>query len=187
MDKESILAIDPKRLATILADIVELHPSVARRLQFAAALQENADIVTPAYNWIDALHAQTAFLDTDGVAGLAIELDALRRGIVEDVSAASPTAAVDLLWHFFSLADSSFNRTDEEAWEISVVFDHACADVVRLAVLAGINPATFALKVKTALAANSYGECQNLMKAIASAREHHPTFTAALQAHLRDS
>jgi len=48
------------------------------------------------------------------VRALADDLDIQRRAIVETVTGADPTEALDLLWRFMALAPSVFERCDED-------------------------------------------------------------------------
>ncbi|MBP0621002.1 DUF6880 family protein [Cupriavidus consociatus] len=77
-----------------------------------------------------------------------------------------------------ALAETVYERTTEEGWEISVIFDEACSNLVKLSNHAGVEPAVFATKVVAALNANQYGEYRALMQAIALAEMWAPAPTS---------
>lgn len=92
------------------------------------------------------------------------------------------------MWEFVALADTVYERTTEEGWEISVIFDEACSDLVKLSISlhAGVEPAVFATKVVAALNRNRrYGEYRALMQAIASAETWAPAYVSQLKALLK--
>ncbi|MCY0389869.1 hypothetical protein OVY01_22275 [Robbsia sp. Bb-Pol-6] len=187
MHKVTRLAIPPDRRDKVLADTAELHPDIGRRLHFAEVVHANADIFDAATTWLDTLLDQTTFLTSRDIAETAVELDALRLAIVDDVANVHPGEAADLLWRFFTLAETIFNRTSEEGYEISRVFDQACVDCVTLAIRAKTLPNTFAHHIRTALAADGYGEFGNLMPSLDAPRPGNSAYVAAVKAHLSPS
>nr|WP_244196923.1 DUF6880 family protein [Paraburkholderia hospita] len=115
---------------------------------------------------------------------LAEELDAMRVTIASNVSAAAPDLAPDLMWQLFTLAGTIFERTTEEGWEVSCVFDEACSDLVRVSVDADVEPMEFTMKVVAAIASEQYGEYRALIRAIASAQPWAPAYVSDLKALL---
>ncbi|WP_454740037.1 hypothetical protein [Cupriavidus necator] len=51
------------------------------------------------------------------------------------------------MWEFFALAGTVYERTTEEEWEVSGIFDEACRDLVKVSIQAGVEPAVFATKL----------------------------------------
>ena len=187
MDKVTRLAILPDHRDKFLTDVGELHPNIGRRLHFAEVVHANADIFGAANTWLDTLLDQTTFLTSRDIAEAAVELDALRLAIVDDVANVHPGEAADLLWRFFTLAETIFNRTGEEGYEISQVFDQACVDCVTLAIRAKTPPNTFAHHIRTALAADGYGEFGSLMPSLDAPGPDDLAYIAAVKAHLPPS
>ncbi|MCY0389877.1 hypothetical protein OVY01_22315 [Robbsia sp. Bb-Pol-6] len=187
MDKATINAIDPARLTDIIADVAELHPHVWRRLCFASAVQAGINVPEAAHAWLEALQAQTSFLSADQVTELASELDALRKGIVRDVIEVAPMLAIELMWEFFTLAEGIFERTAEEATEVSDIFDRACTDLISIAISTGTGPALFATRIAAAQASSQYGEFRELIQAVNAAQANAPTFLSKVNSYLQKS
>ncbi|WP_354675002.1 DUF6880 family protein [Cupriavidus alkaliphilus] len=101
--------------------------------------------------WISELRAQTAFLDMEQIGELSRELDAIRVAIASSIAQAARDLAPDLMWELVALAETVYEHTTEEGWEISVIFDEACSDLVKLSIHAGVELAVFATKVVAAL------------------------------------
>uniref|UniRef100_UPI003FA4C26D DUF6880 family protein n=1 Tax=Cupriavidus necator TaxID=106590 RepID=UPI003FA4C26D len=140
--------------------------------------------------WISELSEQASFLGTEQISELSRELDAIRVAIASSIAQAARGLAPDLMWEFGALADTVYERTTEEGWEISVIFDEACSDLVKLSISlhAGVEPAVFATKVVAALNRNRrYGEYRALIQAIASAETWAPAYVSQLKALLKST
>lgn len=74
------------------------------------------------------------------------------------------------MWQLFTLAETIFECTTEEGWEVNCVFDDACFDLVRVSVDAAVESMEFAAKVVAAITSEQYGEYCALIQAIASAQ-----------------
>ncbi|SMF05003.1 hypothetical protein SAMN06295900_102120 [Trinickia caryophylli] len=139
-----------------------------RRLQFELSAQKGENMSDAVHQWISELGEQTSFLDAEQAGEPARELDAMRVAIVSNVYRAAPKLAMDLMWQLFTLAGTLFERTTEEGWEVSLVFDQACSDLVKMSVDADIEPKMVAKKVVAAISSNHYGEYGALIRAIAA-------------------
>ena len=89
------------------------------------------------------------------------------------------------MWQFFKLARTVYERTTEEGWEVSRVFEEACADLVRVSVDAEVEPKLFATKVVSAISSNDYAEYGALIPAIASAQPRASAYVSELKVLLR--
>jgi hypothetical protein len=181
IDANALAALGPERLATLLAGAVMTNSCVRRRLQFELSAQKGENIAAAARQWISEFCAQTSFLEAEQVGELAEELDAMRVTIASNVFEAAP----DLMWQFFALAGTVFERTTEEGWEVSCVFDEACSDVVKVSVDADVEPVEFATKVVAAIISDQYGEYRALIRAIASAQPWAPEYVSGLKVVLQ--
>ncbi|BFG80419.1 hypothetical protein PTKU46_84530 [Paraburkholderia terrae] len=85
----------------------------------------------------------------------------------------------------FTLAGTIFERTTEEGWEASCVFDEACSHLVSVSVDADVEPVDFATKVVAAIISNHYGEYRALIRAIASAQPWAPAYVSDLKVLLQ--
>ncbi|MFP3564460.1 DUF6880 family protein [Paraburkholderia sp. SIMBA_030] len=82
------------------------------------------------------------------------------------------------------MARTIFERTAEEGWEISQVFDRAYCDMVNLSVNADIEPVVFARKVVAAIISDQYGEYGALVPAIVSVQPRALAYVYELKALL---
>ncbi len=180
-DAKALVAIGSERVATLLAEVAITNPSMRRRLQFELAAQKGENVATAVRQWISEFGEQTSFLDPAQVSELSAELDAMRVTIASSVSQVLPELAPDLMWQIFTLAGSIFERTTEDGWEASCVFDQACTDLVTLSVAAKVEPAVFARKVTAAIIAEQYGEYGTLIQVIASAQQLAPAYASELK------
>uniref|UniRef100_UPI003F494511 DUF6880 family protein n=1 Tax=Cupriavidus yeoncheonensis TaxID=1462994 RepID=UPI003F494511 len=185
IDIKAVAAIEPERQATLLAELARAHPGLRRRLRFELATPRSDSMVATVREWILELGAQTSFLGAEQLSELAAELDAIRAAIAASIARAAPDRAPDLMWEFFALAGNVYERTTEEGWEISSIFDEACSDLVKVSVQADVEPALFATRVVAALISDQYGEYRALIGAIASAEPWAPTYSAQLTALLK--
>lgn len=187
IDAKALAAIGPERLATLLAEVVMVRPCMLRRLQFELTVQKGENVVAAVREWITDFSEQTSFLDAEQLSELAGELDAIRLAIVSHVARVAPDLAPDFMWQFFELAGTVFERTAEEGWEISCIFDEACADLVKVTVYAGTEPTVFAGKVLVAIKSSGYGEYKALVRAIAAAEPRAPVYVSQLKMLLQQS
>lgn len=105
----------------------------------------------------------------------------MRVAVVSNVSRAASDLAPDLMWQVFALAGTLFERTTAEGWEVSGVFDLACADLVKVNVDADVAPGVFATRVVAAISSNRYGEYRALIRAIASAQPQASAYVSELK------
>ena len=183
IDVNVLAAIGSKRLAMLLAEAAMTNPSMRRRVQFELSAQ-NDNVPEVIRRWINELREQTPFLGAGEVGQLARELDDIRASIVSNVSRAAPKLAPELMWQLFTLAGTVYDRTTEEGWEVSQVFDQACADLVKVSVDAEVEPKLFAAKVVSAISSDGYGEYSVLIPAIASAQPWASTYVSEIKALL---
>ena len=177
IDAKALEAVGPERLATLLAGAAMTNPCMRRRLQVELSAQKGENVADAVRQWISELRAQTSFLDSEQVGELAEELDAMRVTIASTVSRAAP----DLMWQLLELAGTIFERTTEEGWEVSCVFDEACSDLVKVSFDADVEPVEFATKVVAAIISDHYGQYGALIRAIASAQPWAPAYVSDLK------
>lgn len=168
IDVTNLVTLGSERLATLLAEVALTNSCIRRRLQFELSAQKSENLSDAVHQWISELGEQTSFLDAEQVGELAGELDAMRVAIVSNVYRAAPKLAPDLMWQLFTLVGTLLERTTEEGWEFSLVFDQACSDLVKMSVDADVEPKAFAKKVVAAISSNHYGEYGALIRTIAA-------------------
>ena len=174
IDGKILAMVDPEHLAPLLAEAAMTNACTRRRLQFELSVLKGEDIPAAVHEWITEFGEQTSFLDTEQIGELAEELNAMRIAIAAHVSRAAPTVAPDLMWRFFTLAGTIFERTSEEGWEISDVFDRACSDLIKLSIDTSVEPVQFATKVGAAIISNHYGEYRALIRQFHPLSHGHP-------------
>lgn len=185
IDANTLVALGPERLATLLAEVAMTNSCMRRRLQFDLSAQKGENMSAAVHQWISELGEQTSLLDAEQVGELAGELDAMRVAIVSNVSRAALKLAPDLMWQFFTLAGTVYEHTTEEGWEVGRVFDRACADLVKVSVDAEVGLKLFAAKVVSAISSNHYGEYSALIPAIASAQPWASAYVSEIRALLQ--
>ncbi|MBB5445633.1 MULTISPECIES: DUF6880 family protein [unclassified Paraburkholderia] len=185
IDVKALVTLGPERLATLLAEAAMMNLCMRRRLQFELSAQKKENVSETVHRWISDLSEHTSFLDAEQVDELARELEAMRAAIVSNVSRAAPKLAPDLMWQFFTLAGTVYERTTEEGWEVSRVFDQACADLVRVSVDAEVEPKLFAARVVSAISSNDYAEYSALIPAIAFAQPWASAYVSEIRALLQ--
>lgn len=179
--------MNPQHLAAMLTEAAETSPCMWRRLHFELTVHKGADVVAATREWIKDLSQQTSFLDAEEISEQARELDAIRAAIVTHVAIAAPNLAPELMWKFFELAKTIFERTSEEGWEVSCVFDEACSELIKVSAHAGIEPTVFAKEVLVALTSNEYGQYNALVRAIAAVEPWAPAHLSRLKVLLQQS
>jgi hypothetical protein len=187
IDLAALAAISPERLAAMLAEAATMLPCMQRRLYFELYVQQGGNVVTATREWIDEFSRQTSFLDAEQIREAAWELDAIRAVIVTHVVLAAPDHAPDMMWRFFKLAETVFERTAEEGWDVSCVFDEACADLIAVSAHAGTEPTVFAEKVLAAVASNEYGQYNALVRVTAEAEPWAAAYLSQLKVLLQQS
>jgi hypothetical protein len=185
IEAKALAAVGAERLATLLAEVAMTNPGMRRRLQFELSAQRGEDVAASVGQWISEFGEQTLFLDAGEVDETAEELDAMRVAIASTISRVAPNLAPELMWQLFTLAGTIFERTTEEGWEVSCIFDQACSDLVDLSVNADVEPAIFAEKVVAAIVTDNYGEYRALIPAIASAQPRAPAYGSELKNSLQ--
>jgi hypothetical protein len=185
IEGKALEAVGAERLATLLAEVAMTNPGMRRRLQFELSAQRGEDVAASVGQWISEFGEQASFLNAEEADETAEELDAMRVAIASNISRAAPDLAPELMWQMFTLAGTIFERTTEEGWEVSCIFDQACSDLVDLSINADVEPAIFAEKVVAAIVTNNYGEYGALIRAIASAQPRAPAYGSELKNSLQ--
>jgi hypothetical protein len=154
------------RLAELLAELSQEHPSLKRRLAYELAGAAGTDgIAADIRHRLTALARAKTFIDWQGCRAFAKDLDLLRRTILEKVAAERPALALELLWQFMALAGSTFERVDDSNGRVSAVFRTACAELGTVAVKGSLDPIPLADQVFAAVTTNLYGEYDPLVEA----------------------
>jgi len=170
LNAKSLEALGAARLAELLIDISTGNAAVKRRLRLAlASARSPGQLANEVRKRLATIARSRAFVDWRGVRALADDLDIQRRAIVEIVTRADPTEALDLLWRFMALAPSVFERCDDSNGAVIGVFREACGDMGEIASKAKPDTTTLADRVFEALVVNDYGQFDELIRVLAPA------------------
>ena len=148
LNAKSLEALGAARLAELLIDISTGNAAVKRRLRLAlASARSPGQLANEVRKRLATIARSRAFVDWRGVRALADDLDIQRRAIVEIVTRADPTEALDLFWRFMALAPAVFERCDDSNGAVIGVFREACGDMGEIASKAKPDTTTLADRV----------------------------------------
>jgi hypothetical protein len=184
---DALKTLGAKRLAEVLAEACESDASLRRKVQILLAAQEDGGKLEQALaKRIATLARSRKFLDWREAPTLAAELTALREGIVAELGASDPRAAMDQLWRFLEIAQVTVERVDDSNGTIGDVFHDAAADLgALLAKLPDLDRRGFAERLHAALASDDHGVFAGIIETGAPARRRGPC-TAARTAEGRN-
>ena len=167
VNAENLTTLGAPRLAAILLDLAAEQAAVKRRLRLELAGQEGGEqIAAEITKRITSLRNAKSYVHWQRRPEFVRDLDMTRSMIVENVAAARPDLALDLMWRFMELAKAVFARVDDSRGTISAVFRAACDDLGPLAVKAKPSPDGLAERVFQAVTQNDYGEYDQVIAAI---------------------
>jgi hypothetical protein len=163
-------ALGAKRLAELLMEIAEEDAATKRRLRLELAAKEAPEIVAAEVRKRLAQIARArSFVDWRKVRGLAADLEAQRRMIVDQVAKIDASEALELMWRFIDLAEAVYERCDDSSGEVGDIFRAACRDLGPLAQAAEPDPTALADRTFAALNENGYGQYDDLIETLAPA------------------
>jgi len=167
---ETLEALGPAKLASLLMDLAEADSDVEKRLRLALAAAEGPEAVAKQVRKrFSALRRSTRFLDWHQTRPLARELDDLTQVITDDIAPAAPELALELAWEFMSLAGPTYERCDDSNGDLGMRFSGMVDAMGEIANLAQPDPTALAGQVFAALRENDYGEYDGLIGVLAPA------------------
>ena len=170
VNAKNLEALGPERLAELLIEISNGNAAAKRRLRLElAGAQSPGEFAKEVRKRLSSIARSRSFVDWQGIRALAEDLDTQRRAIIETVTKADPTEALDLLWRFMALAPSVFARCDDGSGTVIGVFHKVCSDLGNVALMAKANPTTLADQAFEALVANDYGQFDELIAVLVPA------------------
>lgn len=127
---EALAKLGAKRLAELLVEACQDDKPLRRKIELLLASKQGSEVLDGAISKrLTALSRAHKFVDWDEVPTLAAELDALREGIVLQLSVVDPRAASELMWRFLTLARPTLERVDDYSGRIADVFYSASVDI----------------------------------------------------------
>jgi len=158
LDRQTLIALGPERLADLLLDLANADPALKRQLRLAVASGANpTDAATLVRERLGTIRRGNTFLKGPQIKALAKELDQQLDAITGPIAAAEPAAAFTLLWEFLDLSDSVFARCIDRSGVLSDLFRSACRQLGPLALAAQPDPEALAEQVFNAFCDNGYG------------------------------
>lgn len=183
LDRQSLIALGPERLADLLLELAGNDAALKRQLRLAVASGTSpADAAALVRERLAAIQRSRTFLDWQKIKPLAKDLASQRLAITGPIARQDPAIALALLWEFLAVGNSVLSRCDDSNGVIGGLFREACRQLGPLAQAAQPDPGALALQVFEAFCANDYGLYDALIPTLAEALG--PTGLAALQAQL---
>ncbi len=140
------------RLATLLIEVATGDAGIKRRLRLALAGEAGADEAAHAIGKrLGTIAKSRSRIDWRKVKGVAGDLAAQHRAIVDLVAPRDPGAALDLLWRFVACAGPVYARSNDGSGRLAEVFDAATASLGPVAIAARIAPAALAERLFDAI------------------------------------
>jgi hypothetical protein len=156
---DALAKLGAKRLAELLAEACQNDRPLRRKIEILlASKQGSEELEGTIAKRITSLSRADGFVDWREVPALVAELDTLRDGIVTQLGARDPRAASEQMWRFLTLAEPTFERTDDSSGRIGDVFHCAAADIGSLlARVPDLDRVTLAERLHESLGKDDYG------------------------------
>ena len=169
LNARNLEALGADRLAELLMEI-STGKSAARRLlrlELAGA-EGTAELAREVRHRLATIGRSRATLDSRKARNLADDLQVLRKVIVRRIAAEDAVEALDLLWQYMAIANSTLDRCEDNASPFVDVF-LAAADLGDIACAARPDPHKLADRALEALTQNAYGQYYGLIGALTPA------------------
>ena len=186
LNAKNLEALGASALAELLLEISGGSAVIQRRLRLALAAAEGAQVASQEVRKrLAAIARATTFVDSRKRKALLSDLQAQHQAIIGPIAAADPLQAYQLLVRFLELADGVLERCSDTTGAVIGVFQHALGDLAELASAAGHKPESLAEQVAELIAANGYGQFDDVIPSVASALGEQGL--ATLRRHFEDN
>lgn len=170
LNAKNLESLGAAALAALLIEISTGSAGAKRRLRLAlAGGQGPKEAAAEVRKRLIALGKSRAKVGWRQRKGLTEDLTAQSRAILDVIAPADAAEALDLLWHFVTLANGIFDRCDDQSGALMELFRNACLQIAPLALRAEVPPARLADRVMDALIANGHGQFDGVIAAVAPA------------------
>jgi len=157
-------------LAELLIEVSSGNAVMQRRLRLALAAADGAAVAAQEVRKrLAAIARSTTFVDARKRKALLADLQAQHQAISGPIAAADPAQAWQLLLRYLDLADGVLERSSDGTGALAGVFAEALDDLAPLAAAAGLKPEALVEPVIELIAANGYGQFDELIPAVAPA------------------
>ena len=137
------------------------------RLELAAA-EGTAKLSSEVRQRLARIGRSRAFLDRRNRRDLVDDLEIHRKAIVHRIASQDPVEALDLMWQFMGLANSTLDRGQDSDETVIDVF-HAVADLADIARAASPEPGKLDDRTFEALTQNGHGQYNDLIRVLTPA------------------
>nr|WP_314433501.1 DUF6880 family protein [uncultured Brevundimonas sp.] len=133
----NLAALGAGRIAELLMEASESDAILKRRLRLVMAAEAGAEVLALELDKrLTAIGASRARVSWRKRPDLLRDLDILRRGIVDDLAPADPSAALERMIGWLDLFRSLSTRVKDQKGEVAAAFETAAPDLWRIAVKA---------------------------------------------------
>lgn len=170
LSAKNLEAFGAERLAELLMEISAGNALIKRRLRLElAAARSPTELARQIRKRLSEIARSRSFVDGHNRRDLINDLKTQHRAIVDQVAKADPAEALDLLWQFLGLANSTIERCDDSNGTVLDIFYSACGDIGNIAKAAKVQPIKLADNVFDAWNVNDYGQYDDLITDLAPA------------------
>ncbi len=167
LNARNLEALGAPALAELLIEVSRGDAVIQRRLRLALAAAEGVEgAAREVRKRLAAIDRATAFVDSRRRKALLADLEAQRQAITGPIATADPALAFELLVRFLELADGVMERSSDTTGMVIGVFQQAVEDLGALAGGAGLAPEALAEQVADLIAANGFGQFDDLIPAL---------------------
>lgn len=170
LNAKNLEALGAPTLAALLIELSSGQAVMQRRLRLALAAADGAAVAAQEVRKrLAAIARSTTFVDARKRKALLADLQAQHQAISGPIAAADPAQAWQLLLRYLELADGVLERSSDGTGALAGAFAEALQDLAPLAVAAGLQPEALVEPVIELIAANGYGQFDDLIPAVAPA------------------
>ncbi len=164
LNQTNLEALGAERLAALLLEISTGNANAKRRLRLELAGEESpAKLVNEIRKRLTSIANTKTFVGWRSLKAFISDLQTQRRLIVETVAKGSPADALDLMWVFLGLSQTTLERTTDTSGEVMAIFQQACVDVAAIAPVAAPKRDDLLPPLIEVLQTNGYGQADGLI------------------------
>ena len=169
LNQTNLEALGAERLAALLLEISAGNANAKRRLRLELAGEESpAKLVNEIRKRLTSIANAKTFVGWRSLKAFISDLQTQRRLIVETVAKGSPADALDLMWVFLSLSQTTLERTTDTSGEVIAIFQQACIDIAAIAEAAAPKRDDLLPPLIEVLQTNGYGQADGLIPGLAT-------------------
>ena len=170
LNAKNLEMLGAARLAELLIEISAGDTVAKRRLRLElAGAASYIELAREIRKRLTTIARARSFIDWEKRKAFVADLETQLGAIIDKVAKADAGEALDLLWRFMALANSVFERCDDDSGRIVAVFHGACDSLGQIAAAAKLDPKRLAEDAFRALCENDYGQYDGLIDALAPA------------------